>query len=176
MPRWPPAQVCNRTNGSGCPQCIERKVCKHNSLARKHPSVAAQWDYAANVGTPDSVVAHSSQHAAWHCDACVCRWHAQVSAHVSKAKVGCPKCAQNAKSNKRIKQPTIPEDPFMLAQWGHCCNAALAPYPDKIRLKSNKQIFWLCSKCLVGQLVCCVCKQDWSPWGRLCMLYWEGCL
>ncbi|KAL3155490.1 hypothetical protein ABBQ38_011044 [Trebouxia sp. C0009 RCD-2024] len=38
------ATVASRTNGTGCPLCRGCKVCKHNSLAAKAPSVAAQWD------------------------------------------------------------------------------------------------------------------------------------
>ena len=43
------ATVNGRSRGSGCPQCIERKVCKHNSLATKAPKVAAQWDCDTNI-------------------------------------------------------------------------------------------------------------------------------
>ncbi|KAL3155562.1 hypothetical protein ABBQ38_011116 [Trebouxia sp. C0009 RCD-2024] len=46
-----------------------RQVCKHNSLATKAPLVAAQWDYEANDGTPDNVVAQSNHLAHWHCKA-----------------------------------------------------------------------------------------------------------
>ena len=67
--RWE-ATVANKSKGKACPQCCGRKVCKHNSLATKAPSVAAQWDFEANNGTPDSVVAQSGQHVAWLCDAC----------------------------------------------------------------------------------------------------------
>ena len=141
------ARVNNRTAGKGCPQCSGRKVCKHNCLATKAPSVAAEWDYEANDGTPDNVVAQSNQPAWWHCDACGNRWCAVIGARLSKQKTGCPQCFQNAKSNKRIKHPTIAEDPVLLAQWDHSRNAKQGHFPDKTRLKSNKQIFWLCSMC-----------------------------
>lgn len=73
--RWS-ARVGDRTRGNGCPQCIGQKVCKHNSLATKAPVVAAQWDYKANDGTPDDVVANSNQLANWHCRVCGCKWEA----------------------------------------------------------------------------------------------------
>ena len=53
------ASVDRRSNGTGCPQCCSRKVCKHNSLATKAPLVAAEWDHGANAGTPDTMVANS---------------------------------------------------------------------------------------------------------------------
>ena len=146
------ATVNNRTNGNGCPQCSGRKVCKHNSLATKEPVVAAQWDYEENEGTPDNVVAQSRQLAAWHCDACGHKWSVRIDARVSpKKKAGCPQCAKSAQTAKRIKHPTIAEDPVLLAQWDHSRNAEQGHFPDKIRLKSAKQIFWLCTKCPAGQ-------------------------
>ena len=57
------ASVASRSNGSGCPLCSGRKVCKHNCLATVAPWAAAQWDYEANA---DTVVAYSSQPAGWH--------------------------------------------------------------------------------------------------------------
>lgn len=65
---------------------VAKKVCKHNSLATKFPSVAAQWDCAANDGTPDSVVAQSSQLAGWLCNACGCRWLAKIRTRISRIK------------------------------------------------------------------------------------------
>ena len=127
------ACVYNRTHGSGCPQCSGRKVCRHNCLATKAPLVAAQWDYAANDGTPASVKAQSSKPAGWHCEACGLKWSASPNACVSKNKSGCPQCAQKAKHGK--KHPTIAEDPVLLAQWDR--NADQGHFPDKIRLKSG---------------------------------------
>ena len=146
------ATVFSRTADKGCPQCSGSKF----ALATKAPSVAAQRDFEANDGIPDSLVAQSNQPAWWHCDICGNRWCASSNARVSKLKSGCPQCAQNAKSNKRIKHPTIAEDPVLLAQWDHTRNADQGLFPDKIRLKSNKQIFWLCSNCPAKQ------EHSWS--------------
>ena len=59
-----------RSKGSGCPQCSGFRVCKHNCLATKAPFVAAQWDYEANDGTANSLVAHSHHIVGWHCGVC----------------------------------------------------------------------------------------------------------
>ena len=150
------AVVYHRTAGHGCPQCSGHKVCKHNSLATKAPSVAAEWDCEANDGTPDSVVAQSNEPACWHCGACDSRWCARIGTRVSKNKTGCPQCALNAQSNKKVRQPTIAEDPVLLAQWDHGRNAEQGLFPDIIRLKSNKKILWLCSKCPAKQ------EHSWS--------------
>ena len=126
------ATVHNRTNGSDCPQCSGRKVCRHNCLATKAPAVAAQWDYEENAGTPDSMVAQSNQPAAWHCDACGHKWSKTPNARVGTARAGCPQCAKNARTASKIKHPSIAEDPVLLAQWDHSRNAEQGHFPDKI--------------------------------------------
>ncbi|KAL3147866.1 hypothetical protein ABBQ32_002587 [Trebouxia sp. C0010 RCD-2024] len=156
------ATVHNRTSGSGCPQCRGRKVCKHNSLATRAPLVAAQWDYEANEGTPDSVVAQSLQLVGWLCDVCGGKWSATPSDRVGRKKTGCPDCGKVART-KKTKQPTFAECQHpLLAEWDHERNPAQGISPDKVRLRSHKQIFWLCTNCPVGQ------EHSWSvqPYSR----------
>ena len=152
--RWE-ACMCDRTRGTGCPRCSGRKVCKHNSLATKAPKVAAQWDYEANIGTPDNVVAQSNHSVGWLCDACGCKWSASPGRRVCKNRSGCPKCADVARTKKQ-KHPTFAEcqDPHskaVLAEWDHERNPPQGNFPHNIRLQSNKGIFWLCHKCPAGQ-------------------------
>ncbi|KAL3151038.1 hypothetical protein ABBQ38_012907 [Trebouxia sp. C0009 RCD-2024] len=150
------ARVRGRSCGDGCPQCKGRNVCKHNSLATKAPVIAAQWDYDANDGTPDSVVAHSHQPVGWLCDVCGGKWSVSPNRRVSKTKSGCPDCANEART-KGTKQPTFAEcQHSLLAEWDHERNAAQGNYPDKVRLQSHKQIFWLCNRCPTGQ------EHSWS--------------
>ena len=149
------AVVRDRSNGNGCPQCSGRKVCKHNSLVTKAPEVAAQWDYKANSGTPESVVAHSSQICSWCCDVCGHKWSSAPMSRVRKDNVyGCPVCAM---SKRRIRHPTFAEcNHPLLAEWDYIRNAAQGANPDSVRLRSNKHIFWLCIKCPAGQ------EHSWS--------------
>ncbi|KAL3155494.1 hypothetical protein ABBQ38_011048 [Trebouxia sp. C0009 RCD-2024] len=92
------ATVCNRTNGTGCPQCKCRTVCKHNSLATRAPLVAAEWDYEANTGIPHDVVSQSNSSVHWHCAVCGCEWEATPNHRVGKGRSGCPHCVEDAKS------------------------------------------------------------------------------
>ncbi|KAL3140454.1 hypothetical protein ABBQ38_004713 [Trebouxia sp. C0009 RCD-2024] len=148
------AKVQNRSNGNGCPQCSGRKVCKHNSLATKAPLVAAQWDYQANDCTPDDVVAQNNHMANWHCKVCGCKWEASPNARVSKKKAGCPQCGDDARTKNRTKHPTFAEcKHLLLAEWDYERNAAQGHSPDRISLKSGKQIFWLCTKCQRGKSI-----------------------
>ncbi|KAL3140479.1 hypothetical protein ABBQ38_004737 [Trebouxia sp. C0009 RCD-2024] len=151
------ARVFSRTGGSGCPQCSGHQVCKHNSLATKAPLVAAEWDYHANDGTPDVIVAQSNHMANWQCKVCGCKWKATPNARVSKLEAACPQCGDHAKSGQKTRHPTFAECKHpLLAEWDLERNAAQGHYPDKTRLKSNKQIFWLCATCPAGQ------EHSWS--------------
>ena len=74
---------------------------------------------------------------------------------------GCPHCSQKRKIGKCIKHPTLAEwqDPHgraLLAEWDHERNAPCGKFPLSTSLKSNKQIFWLCTKCPAGQ------QHSWS--------------
>ncbi|KAL3132815.1 hypothetical protein ABBQ38_006741 [Trebouxia sp. C0009 RCD-2024] len=145
-------KVEKRTNGTGCPQCSGREVCKHNSLATKAPKVAAQWDHSVNVGSPDSVLAQSNHKVGWQCDKCGCKWTASPNARVSKMQSGCPRCHEKAKTKKRFQHPTFAECQHpLLAEWDHKRNAAQGHFPKNTKLRSNKKIFWLCTKCPAGQ-------------------------
>ncbi|KAL3149596.1 hypothetical protein ABBQ32_002366 [Trebouxia sp. C0010 RCD-2024] len=146
-------KIQDRTNGRGCPQCSGRAVCRHNSLATKAPKVAAQWDHDANIGTPDKVVAQSNHKVGWRCDACGHKWRASPNARVSKLRNGCPHCVETAKAAKNpTRHPTFAECQHpLLAEWDHKRNAAQGIFPDNIKLRSNKKIFWLCTNCPAGQ-------------------------
>ena len=149
------ATVCNRSNGNGCPQCSGRKVCKHNCLRTVAPCAAAQWDHEANAAldTPDTVVAHSNKPASWHCQVCGHRWTVSPHSRV-KQQSGCPKCAPRGLGTR---QPTFAECQHpLLTEWDHMRNKACGNYPHNTTLGSNKQIFWLCSKCPAGQ------EHSWS--------------
>ena len=155
------ATVNKRSSGRGCPQCSGRKVCKHNSLATKAPKVAAQWDYDANEGNPDSVVAHSTHPVGWLCKVCGDRWKATPNHRVGKLKTGCPQCYDNTRGKNQIKHPTFAEcqDPCgkaLLTEWDHDRNAPQQNFPHNTRLRSSKQIFWLCTACPAGQ------EHSWS--------------
>ena len=154
------ASVKHRFNGTGCPQCCGRKVCKHNSLATKAPLVAAQWDHEANNGTPDTVVANSHQKVGWRCDVCGLKWNAKPNRRVA-VNSGCLQCA--IRLRRWIKCPTFADHP-LLAEWDHERNSERGNYSDNTTLQSGKQIFLglqqLPSR-TAAQLVCSTWSSNW---------------
>ena len=153
--RWL-ARVFSRSNGSGCPQCSGRKVCKHKSLATIAPQAVACWDFAKNSCTPEDLTAFSNIRAHWHCQVCGHGWVARV-ASVSARGSGCPRCnaggVREADSSRRqAKHPTFEKCQHpLLSEWDHERNEAEGILPSNTTLRSSKRVHWLCSQCPAGQ-------------------------
>ena len=118
-------------------------MCKHNCLATKDPLVAAEWDYEANDGTPDSVMAQSNQPFAWICGVCAHKWSVAPGQRASINRRGCPECGKQAKIRK-TKQPFFadgrdPRGKTLLAGWDHERNAPLENFPHNTRLKATSR-------------------------------------
>jgi len=78
--------------GSGCPFCAGRRVAKAESLARRNPKVAREWDVARNGDlTPIEVHAAAKQSVWWRC-ARKHSWRASVRER-TLLKRACPVCA-----------------------------------------------------------------------------------
>ena len=142
--------VQSRTNGSNCPYCQGKKVCKHNSLATKAPTVARYWNHSRNAKTPEQTLAGSHSRAYWKCPDCRYEWQAPTAGRVVY-NTGCPRCSCSHK--KRIKQPTFEDEQHsLLLEWDHERNALDGIYPDNTTLQSNKHVHWVCHNCPKGQL------------------------
>ncbi|PEN50110.1 hypothetical protein CN540_24165 [Bacillus toyonensis] len=62
-------EVRNRTKGSGCPYCTNRKICIDNCLATLTPELAEQWHPTKNgTLTPYDVTRSSSKRVWWKCN------------------------------------------------------------------------------------------------------------
>ena len=58
----PAQRVCHL---QGCPYCAGRIVCKCNSLELLFPSIAAEWNYELNLGTPRDYTVSSASLVWW---------------------------------------------------------------------------------------------------------------
>ena len=94
-----------RTSGSKCPYCLNKRVCKHNSLATKAPKQWKYWNHEKNAKTPEQVNAGSSLRAHWKCPACRLTWQAPVSAR-SRRDAGCPSCCCDHKHSLEYRKTT----------------------------------------------------------------------
>jgi hypothetical protein len=84
------AKISHRTNGSGCPYCSGKKVCKDNSLSTLKPDIAKEWSYKKNGNlTSNDVTSGSHKKVWWECEKGH-EWEARIS-HRTNGK-GCPHC------------------------------------------------------------------------------------
>ena len=98
---WVATVVQQSQNGTGCPFCSGRYVCKCQSLAAKHPQLMKQWDWEGNQGAdPYSVSCYSQKKVLWTCTEHG-QWAARPDRRVYRA-TGCPECARHRRSLARI--------------------------------------------------------------------------
>ncbi len=102
------ATLGNRTrNGSGCPKCGAKKALenKHrrrvdtgDTIAKKYPQIAAEWDYSKNNTTPEEVVPGSHRTYFWVCAKCNHGWSANAYVRTAMG-CGCPNCSKSKHSS-----------------------------------------------------------------------------
>ena len=143
------AKVADRTGGTECPYCQGRKLCKHNSLATKAPTVARYWGHNKNAKTPEQTLAGSHSRANWRCPDCTYEWQAKIATRAMNDR-GCPRCSYSHRTYN--KQPTFEEEHTLLHEWDHERNAEDGILPHNTTLQSNKLVHWVCSKCPKGKL------------------------
>lgn len=113
-----------------------------NSLATKHPELAAEWNYARNGDlTPQTVAPQSNKRVWWICDKGH-EWPAVIADRSSKGN-GCPYCSG--------RRPIVGEtdlasqNPELAAEWNYARNGELTP--QTVSRTSNKKVWWRCGRC-----------------------------
>ncbi len=134
------AKPNNRTAGSGCPFCTNRKVSVTNSLATCFPRLAAEWHPLENgKATPAAVVATSARVAWWRCrnDASH-EWRATVRDR-TRGQTACPYC-----SHRRVSRHTSLAEchPTLGAEWHPTRNGSLQA--EDVLPGSDRVVWWCC--------------------------------
>ncbi|MGW5465098.1 zinc-ribbon domain-containing protein [Streptomyces sp. NPDC003996] len=141
--RWQ-AAVCARTSASnptGCPCCSGYQLSVTNSLAARHPELAAELDPALNDGlSPEHVLAGTRRVVTWRCPEGPDHiWDSPV-VHRTATGNGCPFCAgRRASVTNRLSLY-----PAVAAQFDLERNAPLTP--DRISGRSTSKVWWACPK------------------------------
>ncbi len=140
--RWR-AKPNNRTQGSGCPFCTNRRVSVTNSLATLFPEIASEWDSVQN-GTlsPSAIVATSTRVAWWQCRHDERHaWRTSVRDR-TRDLTSCPFC-----SNDRVCESNslLATQKRIAMEWHPTRNEPLAP--DQVTAGSSRRIWWQCSAC-----------------------------
>lgn len=138
--RWK-AAVKSRTNGTGCPVCVNRKlIAGFNDLATQFPHLLDQWDWEKNEKVaPTQVLPGTRRKVWWRCELGH-NWQASVVSRTSMD-TGCPVCAgkqvlpgENDLSSLR---------PDLAQQWHPTKNHPLTP--ESLMANSNRSVWWMCS-------------------------------
>jgi hypothetical protein len=140
--RWR-AKPNNRTRGSGCPFCANKRVSVTNNLATLFPEIASEWHADKNgTLTPSETVATSTRIAWWQCrhDACHV-WRASVRDR-TRDLTSCPFC-----SNDRVCESNslLATQRRVATEWHPSRNGTLSP--DQVTAGSARRVWWQCLAC-----------------------------
>ena len=145
---WAATVSARQDTDTQCPFCTNRRLCQHNSLTVA-PTVAACWDTAKNVLTPDQIMAGSHTRRHWLCPKCGHSWQAKICMNV-EGQSGCPKCSSINKPWS--KQPSLAQSQHSaMLEFDFERNRRAGLDPDKITAGSGKMVHWICTKCPKGQ-------------------------
>lgn len=138
-----------RIRGNGCPYCSSRALLLgYNDLETVFPNIAKEWDYAKNEGTPKDYTHHSTYKANWKCSVCGNEWTMRIRDRSDSKYQLCPKCAAIKRGEERhaseLQKRGGITDPLLLKEWDYELNEK---GPEVYTPKSNKDVFWICSKC-----------------------------
>lgn len=94
------ARILDRTiNGSSCPYCTNRKVCKDNCLAAVNPAIASQWHPTKNGRLTPKQVIPGTNRKVWWLGKCGHSWEAVIFRR-NKGR-GCPRCSWKKRIGKK---------------------------------------------------------------------------
>jgi len=151
--RWQ-AVIKNRTLAkSGCPECalaahseVTRlaRTNKHNSLAARHPEVAAFWDYDRNQEySPKTIASGSNRRIWWRCENGHPSYLKSVAERIRTA--GCPLCLGARRSEANLRRRI--EKYGSVSEWLENTDLRLVyppEDPDKISTNSRVGLIWEC--------------------------------
>ena len=131
----------NRSNGTGCPYCANRKVLiGYNDLQATNPTLAKEWNHKRNGGLkPEDFTSNSGKKVWWRC----AEGHEWQSVIASRNRgVGCPYC-----SNRKIIEgyndlQTV--NPTLAKEWCYEKNGTLTP--QNYTVGSSKKVWWKCAQ------------------------------
>jgi hypothetical protein len=133
------ASIADRTRGSGCPICANKRVLAgFNDLATLRPDLADEWDAGRNQITPVEITCGTARKAFWLCSDHGHSWSASVEKRASGR--GCPICA-----GSRVLvgfNDLVSTHPLLAREWHGSRNEVGA---ESVSAGSRRKIWWTCS-------------------------------
>jgi hypothetical protein len=131
--------VSDRSTGTKCPYCCNKKVNTENCLATINPTLAKEWHPTKNGDlTPAGVTPYTNKKIWWQCK----KGHEwQCGGNNRSAGHGCPFCA----GQRATKETSLAaKKPRIAQEWHPSKNEVLTPWD--ITSRSNKKVWWQCDK------------------------------
>lgn len=101
--KWQTTIANRSSNSSGCPFCVNQRVCADNNLAFVFPDIAAEYDIEENAKPPEKVLAGSKKKVWWRCLADPEHtWQATVQNRTAN-RSGCPLCMVTPRSKQEVE-------------------------------------------------------------------------
>ena len=128
----------NRSRGTGCPYCSNKKVQQgYNDLATLNPPLAQEWNYTLNNDLrPEHVTPKSEKKVWWRCEKRH-TWQAMV-ADRNNGK-GCPYCSGLYAIKGETDLQTV--NPSLASEWDYEKNNGLTPVD--VLPNSDKKVWWI---------------------------------
>lgn len=135
------ATVADRTNGTGCPFCIGKKVFRDNCLETVSPSIARQWHPTRNGDlSPRDVTAQSNRAVWWRCEKYPHHeWQSDIAGR--RRRPNCPFCSNKKLSRENSLAAMFPD---IASQWHATRNGHLTP--KDVVFGSGKKVWWQCPR------------------------------
>lgn len=133
--------INNRTTGTGCPFCTNKRIILSNCLATLNPNLAKQWHPTKNEKlTPYDVGPGSGKKVWWICpEGDDHEWRAQIASRDKGS--GCPVCANQKAVLSNCLATLYPD---LAKQWHPSKNLDLTPY--EVLPGSSRKVWWKCPK------------------------------
>ena len=124
-----------------------------DSLATKYKDIASEWNYNKNGSLkPTQIKPKSNKKVWWVCSKCGYEWQTSPAHRISDG-TGCPKCLvlSGSGAGRHIVIEGINDlkskYPFIASEWDSDKNKEIGLDLDNISTKSNKSVWWKCSRC-----------------------------
>ena len=131
--------IKNRSRGSGCPVCSNKRVLAGvNDLATVRPDLAAEWHPSKNGDLASSDVTHSSMRKVWWQCHLGHEWQATVNNRERGR--GCGVCGGRRVLAGFNDLATV--EPVIASEWHPTRNGSLSP--EDVLPGSNKRVWWKC--------------------------------
>ncbi len=134
--------VSNRTskNATGCPECSGNKVGKDNNLLTLFPKIAKEWHPTKNGNLTPKDLTHGTRKKVWWLCSKGHAYEAVIN-HRTGMNTNCPYCSGRRVGEDNNLLFVFPE---IAKEWHPTKNGNLTP--KDITSKSDKKVWWLCSK------------------------------